>query len=230
MEWSKKKHYLQKTTILLQAEKVPSVEPVLRGRLEKWGLPTSGRQLATRAMTRARTTFRVCQPRVGANLIATWLNRWPTSRRVKGEGGVLPCRLCGQDGCEDSLRHIPFCVVTQRVAVEIFNLPTSREAGNRQEHLERFLCLHGLCGAEELRRRAIFLQVMYYLYLAVKHGGPVRTARGQLDMARVLLARATRGKANNGQVSYLPGPASRRRRRDVGGPRGRAPGVTSSRP
>ena len=214
----------------MQAHTRPRVEPILRKRLEKWGLPSFGRVLADRATSRLRTTFKKCQPRVGANLLSTWLNKWPTSRRLRGIQESTPCKLCRQRGCEDSLQHIAFCVVTQRIAVELFRLPTSREAANRAEHLERFSCLHPRCGDEELRTRAIFLQVMYYFYLAAKHGGVADAAEAQLDRARLLLSRATRGASKNGQTTLQSSPNPGRRQATADRLDADPAGSSSSRP
>ena len=152
--------------------------------------------------------------------MATWLNRWPTSSRMKKICDRTPCKICWKEGCEDSIRHVAHCEVTQLVAARLFGLPTSRAASNRAEHLERFLCLEKGCTPEELRKRAIFLQVMYYFYLASKHGGPIRGEGAQLEAARFHLSRATRGVAKNTQIELPEGEGNWKRRKGAAGGRG----------
>ena len=74
-----------------------------------------------------------------------------------------------------------------------------------------------------------FLQVMYYFYLSSKHGGPASSAEEQLDRARILLSRATRGVTKNEQVS-LGGPQPNGRRKAAAARLAGAVGGSSSRP
>ena len=51
------------------------------------------------------------------------------------------------------------------------------------------------CGDEELKRRANYLQVIKYLFEISKHARGPESEFQTLDMARILLFRATRGVA-----------------------------------
>ena len=118
------------------------------------------------------------------------------------------CRICGKSDAEESIEHFAFCKKVQMVAEQIFHLPTAANAISRSHHLQSFLCLDTDYDKTELRRRALFLQVVKYLFEICKNSGPPTSDFQLLDMSRLLLHRATRGggairRKDSGRVALL---------------------------
>ena len=100
-----------------------------------------------------------------------------------------------------------FCEKVQLVGQRIFDLPRAGEAESRAHRLEKFLCLDPDCGEEELRKRALFLQVIKYLFEICKNARRPESDFQLLDMARLLLYRATKGKRGKEDRGWPQPPA-----------------------
>ena len=181
------------------------MDPTLRRRLERWRLPTLSRALVPRAIQRIQSTFRLCQPRVGATLLTTWLNGWTTSRRMRGCSPTFSCRICGQPSAEESIEHFAFCPKVQLLATQVFNLPRAIEAPSAAHHLQEYLCLGDECPDDALRRRALLLQVTKYLFDICKYAARPSSDLQWVDMGRLLLYRATRGQAVDASQAWATG-------------------------
>ena len=116
---------------------------------------------------------------------------------------------------EESISHFAFCEKVQLIGQEIFKLPKASEAVSRQHHLQSFLCLDRECSKEELRRRALFLQVTKYLFEICKNSHAPSSDVQLLDLASLLLHRATRGKKEEGAAAHAGTCGGKKRVRSV---------------
>ena len=71
--------------------------------------------------------------------------------------------MCRSQGHGDELEHFPQCR-TVRLMAKTCGLPPEPFGTDRASCLEKFMCLHKSYSEDDIRRRAIFLNVVYDFY------------------------------------------------------------------
>ena len=95
--------------------------------------------------------------------------------------------MCGRPEHADELEHFPQCP-TVKVLAATCKLPPEPFGTDRATCLEKFMCLHKTSSEEEVRQRAIFLNVVYdYYNLREKP----QSAGASADVGSHLLLKAT---------------------------------------
>ena len=192
-------------------------------KLGRWQITSPFPRIAAeRALKRLSALDRVAPPRVGAAVLATMWNKWPTARRFQREGSC--CLRCSPQA-HDSIEHYACCPIIRSVASSLLRL----ELQPPPHAITNFLLITPPPSSDptvtpprRYLRMALLVTAAYNATNAARHKPP-RNAQEVTDMLGQSLREAVRNhpvaraelhNVWNPQHGALPGlgPVGRRQR------------------